>query len=249
MASPMLLFLPHNKPNYLTVAGDEETNQLSETINFNDNCGMVFCDTEESNSVVPATIDPNITTHGLNFVSPIYTQLPELTTYVDQPNVGLNKGVDYPQITYSVTDLPAPQNSFGSSTANNQPQPKVEVVSTTSKPTSSRRRMSHDQKLRHNKVEKRYRQSINTKIAKLQSVIPWAAMKALTFECDTSKIPQAQRNKPTMARVNKGEILDIATNYVLHLQQQTDELCREVAFLKLELAKFGRPLPPSPLDP
>lgn len=121
--------------------------------------------------------------------------------------------------------------------------PKVEVVPKAKK--TPRRHLSHDQKMRHNKVEKKYRHNINTKIANLQNVIPWTATKVLNFECDefTTETPI----KTGGHKINKSEVLDIATNYILHLQGQSELMNQELMFLQLELAKFRHPLPPSPL--
>ncbi|SCU96254.1 LAMI_0F05842g1_1 [Lachancea mirantina] len=45
-----------------------------------------------------------------------------------------------------------------------------------------RKRLTAHQKQAHNKIEKRYRININTKIAKLQQIIPWVASEETAFE-------------------------------------------------------------------
>lgn len=54
--------------------------------------------------------------------------------------------------------------------------------STTTKPRRNRKRLTQHQKDAHNRTEKRYRININTKIAKLQQIIPWVASEDTAFE-------------------------------------------------------------------
>ncbi|SCU82170.1 LAFA_0C09538g1_1 [Lachancea sp. 'fantastica'] len=50
-----------------------------------------------------------------------------------------------------------------------------------------RKRLTAHQKEAHNKIEKRYRININTKISKLQQIIPWVASEETAFDAGDSK--------------------------------------------------------------
>ncbi|SCU80038.1 LAME_0B01376g1_1 [Lachancea meyersii CBS 8951] len=50
-----------------------------------------------------------------------------------------------------------------------------------------RKRLTAHQKEAHNKIEKRYRININTKISKLQQIIPWVASEETAFEVGEGK--------------------------------------------------------------
>lgn len=77
------------------------------------------------------------------------------------------------------------------------PQNSTEAPRTRKK----RKRLTPDQKQAHNKIERKYRTSINAKIELLRTVVPSAA-----------------------AAMNKGAVLDEATAYILQLQQRLREL-------------------------
>ncbi|CAN3374008.1 hypothetical protein DIURU_001786 [Diutina rugosa] len=216
---------------------------------------------------IPSYNDPPMAiTSVSNGTMPYYNPPPPVTTADDfiPPVVDVQPS----QITYNVIELPAPTMPAAPPTHTPtspsvmvksepvtrpsstsfpfQPSPvlpKAEAVPKAKK--TPRRHLSHDQKMRHNKVEKKYRHNINTKIAILQNVIPWTATKVSNFECDefTAEPPK----KDGGHKINKSEVLDIATNYILHLQGQSELMNQELLFLRSELAKFRHPLPPSPL--
>lgn len=186
------------------------------------------------------------------------------------PNVNESEQWSSSQITYSVIDLPPPPPHPPSTNPIYCPIPMPPPTMAPQKPiqrshlvpndslaaaspmlsSGSRRPLNQRQKVRHNKVEKKYRQNINTKIANLQSVIPWAAQKVLNFEFDQDRLPLAQQKQNNLVKINKSEVLDIARNYILHLQRQSDEMYQEMMFIRLELAKFTHPpaLPPTPME-
>lgn len=58
----------------------------------------------------------------------------------------------------------------------------------------TRKRLTAHQKQAHNKIEKRYRININTKIAKLQQIIPWVASEQTAFEVRDSNTKTIQKN-------------------------------------------------------
>ena len=57
-----------------------------------------------------------------------------------------------------------------------------------------RKRLTVDQKQAHNKIEKKYRININTKIAKLQQIIPWVSSERTAFEVANAKAKAAKEN-------------------------------------------------------
>ncbi|AAS52290.1 ADR370Wp [Eremothecium gossypii ATCC 10895] len=105
-----------------------------------------------------------------------------------------------------------------------------------------RKRLTPHQKEAHNKIEKRYRININTKLAKLQQIIPWVASEATAFEVDDAL---RQKSSPTMMdtatltsatpKLNKSMILEKAVDYILFLQNNERLYAMEVQRLKAEL--------------
>ncbi|SCW01401.1 LAFE_0D11760g1_1 [Lachancea fermentati] len=109
------------------------------------------------------------------------------------------------------------------------------------KKRAPRKRLTAHQKQAHNKIEKRYRININTKIAKLQQIIPWVASEETAFE-----VGESLRPKPASAaalegaaaaapKLNKSMILEKAVDYILYLQNNERLYELEVQRLKKEL--------------
>lgn len=67
----------------------------------------------------------------------------------------------------------------------------------------NKRKLTASQKVAHNRVEKKYRVNINSKIHALQSVIPWL-----------DDVPQS--------RINKLVVLEKAFEYICYLREQTE---------------------------
>lgn len=70
---------------------------------------------------------------------------------------------------------------------------------------SCRRKLTNTQKEAHNKVEKKYRVNINSKIASLQMIIPWFA---------------DDKDFCVDMKVNKSTVLEKAHEYILYLQKE-----------------------------
>lgn len=69
-----------------------------------------------------------------------------------------------------------------------------------------RKRLTPHQKQAHNKIEKRYRININTKIARLQQIIPWVSSEQTAFEVSDSVRPAAQQDTSgSVAECGAGE--------------------------------------------
>lgn len=104
---------------------------------------------------------------------------------------------------------------------------------TNSKPM--RKRLTSNQKQAHNKIEKRYRININTKIAKLQQIIPWVACEKPAFEVGGSLKREQEFKKNSATRLNKSMILEKAVDYILYLQNNESLHQLEVQRLRNEV--------------
>lgn len=106
----------------------------------------------------------------------------------------------------------------------------------------SKRRLTENQKQAHNRIEKRYRININTKIAKLQQIIPWLATEqtafASTLPDDNTKITVPPNSTTKKTRLNKSMILEKAVDYILYLQNNERLYEMEVMRLKSELNQY-----------
>ncbi|EJS41529.1 tye7p [Saccharomyces arboricola H-6] len=115
------------------------------------------------------------------------------------------------------------------------------------KKRAPRKRLTPFQKQAHNKIEKRYRININTKIARLQQIIPWVASEQTAFEVGDSVKKQEEDGIETAAatplpsaaatstKLNKSMILEKAVDYILYLQNNERLYEMEVQRLKSEI--------------
>ncbi|QLL34097.1 hypothetical protein HG536_0F04230 [Torulaspora globosa] len=118
------------------------------------------------------------------------------------------------------------------------------------KKRAPRKRLTSHQKQAHNRIEKRYRININTKIAKLQQIIPWVASEQTAFavgdslkkEDGSAKEVAKQLCAASATKLNKSMILEKAVDYILYLQNSERLYEMEVQRLKDELdaLKKGR---------
>lgn len=118
------------------------------------------------------------------------------------------------------------------------------------KKRAPRKRLTSHQKQAHNRIEKRYRININTKIAKLQQIIPWVASERTAFEVGDSLKQEGgsaqevatQLSAASATKLNKSMILEKAVDYILYLQNSERLYEMEVQRLKneLEALKKGR---------
>lgn len=95
-------------------------------------------------------------------------------------------------------------------TSESGPKPSAVSHSSSKRRRCPRKRLTDSQKEAHNKVEKKYRVNINSKINCLQSIIPW-------FAAPDQKMPADMK-------VNKLMILEKAYDYILHLQKENEEM-------------------------
>ncbi|ODQ80365.1 hypothetical protein BABINDRAFT_23324, partial [Babjeviella inositovora NRRL Y-12698] len=89
-----------------------------------------------------------------------------------------------------------------------------------------RKRLTDDQKQAHNKIEKKYRININTKIAGLQLIIPWLSKEKMAFNTGRMQGENGDEIADSQ-RLNKSMILEKATDYILHIQKELERVSRE----------------------
>lgn len=82
--------------------------------------------------------------------------------------------------------------------------------------------LSVAQRKAHNQIEKKYRININSKIASLQKLVPWLSQDGVAFEINTNNLNKAssQSNDTSFKKLNKSEILDMVTEYIMLLQEE-----------------------------
>ncbi|CDK26870.1 unnamed protein product [Kuraishia capsulata CBS 1993] len=81
--------------------------------------------------------------------------------------------------------------------------------SSTPKKRKPRKRLTESQKLAHNAIEKRYRVNINAKIVNLQKLLPYEVQ------------PDPNSETP---KLNKSAVLDRASEYILSLEREREDL-------------------------
>ncbi|CAI4064882.1 hypothetical protein N7582_002815 [Saccharomyces uvarum] len=138
-------------------------------------------------------------------------------------------------------------NSLKNEIELNDPFMKTGLDAKETKKRAPRKRLTPFQKQAHNKIEKRYRININTKIARLQQIIPWVASEQTAFEVGDSVKKQDEDGNETAAatplpataatstKLNKSMILEKAVDYILYLQNNERLYEMEVQRLKSEI--------------
>lgn len=93
----------------------------------------------------------------------------------------------------------------------------------------SKRPMTATQRQSHNKIERKYRININSKIASLQRMVPWMSQDGVAFETHCSEEIKAARDSGK--KLNKSMILDMVTEYIGYLQEELRKKDEEIARL------------------
>ncbi|GMM47943.1 Tye7 protein [Pichia kluyveri] len=127
---------------------------------------------------------------------------------------------------------------------------------TTKKPRSRvKKPMTLVQRKAHNKIERKYRININSKIANLQRLVPWMSEDGVAFEIDHKKAISHENNKNKVnengnenddqienendndnsKKLNKSKILDLVTEYILILKDECKKKDIEIEELKGQL--------------
>lgn len=101
-----------------------------------------------------------------------------------------------------------------------------------SKRRASRKKLTESQKAAHNVIEKKYRININTKIERLQKLIPSITTEEAGFK--TSNRVNSS-NDMTVKKLNKSLILDKALEYIEFLQGNQLKIMTENSELKSQL--------------
>lgn len=105
------------------------------------------------------------------------------------------------------------------------------------------------QRKAHNKIERKYRININSKIANLQKLVPWMSEDGVAFEIDhkPSRLYPANQDDKLVhgdsaaglpspnKRLNKSMILDMVTEYILLLKDECRKKDNEIFYLKEQL--------------
>ncbi|GME96947.1 unnamed protein product [Ambrosiozyma monospora] len=93
--------------------------------------------------------------------------------------------------------------------------------------------MTLTQRKAHNKIERKYRININSKIANLQKLVPWMSNENIAFEVDGthSFLSSEERGK----KLNKSMILDMVTDYLVFMKEENMKLRKENDNLKAQL--------------
>lgn len=105
----------------------------------------------------------------------------------------------------------------------------VDVSRETPKP-HNRRKLSQTQKIGHNKIEKKYRNNINTKLEILHRLVPWNSTTTPNFQ------GKGDHNK-LIHKVSKSMILDGATEYIKQLIEREKRLKDECDGLRKQLTQ------------
>lgn len=124
----------------------------------------------------------------------------------------------------------SPNAETGSTPANSSTSKKPK------KKRAPRKRLTPHQKQAHNKIEKRYRININAKIAGLQQIIPWVSAEKTAFETGDGQKPDEEADTP---RLNKSMILEKATGYILHMQEEEKAMKEKLQKLSDEVKRLG----------
>lgn len=84
----------------------------------------------------------------------------------------------------------------------------------------SKKKLNADQRKAHNKIERKYRININSKIANLQKLVPWMSHERVAFEVGSLNCMP----NPDERGLNKSMVLDIVTKYITQLKAENEEL-------------------------
>ena len=187
------------------------------------------------NSPLMTAINPD---NGFDLIKNEFTQLPVAEAPVQVP-----APAPVPAPVVSVKEEPQPESSSLEAVAieDKKTQKKRTTAATTGQKTQnrkrcSRKRLTANQRETHNMIEKRYRININTKIGKLQKIIPWVACEDTAFVVDNKVLNNGEENVPVKSmKLNKSMILEKAVDYILYLQNNERLFELEVQRLRKEI--------------
>jgi hypothetical protein len=121
---------------------------------------------------------------------------------------------------------------------------KKQGTTTAKKPATKKRvkkPMTLVQRKAHNKIERKYRININSKIASLQKLVPWMSEDGVAFEIDHAKArknpcsDEFENDESTSKKLNKSKILDLVTEYLSILKDECHKKDAEISQLRKQL--------------
>lgn len=159
---------------------------------------------------------------GIDFMTSLIEQYQKAET---QPMslVHTNRSHSVPnrQMTHQLPVDPA-ENTENYITSFSVVSPKT-FKSSSALGSMKKKRCTHKRKA-HSKIERKYRININSKIARLQKLVPWMCDDDISFQVAPDgniKLPHLKREA---RKLNKSMILDIVTRYIIHLKEENKML-------------------------
>ncbi|KAG7809746.1 hypothetical protein KL924_002708 [Ogataea haglerorum] len=164
---------------------------------------------------------------------PEFTWMDDFQYDFDSHRNSLSSVGSYEPDLFEVPDVMdmAPSSSPTTSPEEEKPEPSTTAKtrrrrkSTTAR---SKKPMTVTQRKAHNKIERKYRININSKIANLQKLVPWMSNEIVAFEIDAAGLDHLQGHGLGGRKLNKSMILDIVTKYIEHLKTDNESLRKRV---------------------
>lgn len=172
-------------------------------IHLQENSDMV----SPKNTQFPNTLPPGSDT-GIDF----------MTAFIKQEDIDKLPNTESSKIrSQSLPENTVPVKKF--TTKRNAKS--ISVARKPSRGKRAKRPLNPHQRKAHNKIERKYRININSKIATLQRLVPWMCEEDVAFEVaadgQTTKVPHLNAEA---RKLNKSMILDVVTKYVAHLKAE-----------------------------
>lgn len=176
--------------------------------------GSIFSGSSRSSSTVSSTPpikeeddEDELSTRKTHILDGVSAKLQMMQRRNDLTPKALESIFDTKDVLKDTMDGQAGLASNTLTTSMSHPEPVVSQPK--KKKRCSRRRLTDTQKEAHNKVEKKYRVNINSKINSLQTIIPW-------FSNDA--------NMCMDLKINKSVILEKAFDYIVYLKSENAAL-------------------------
>lgn len=121
-----------------------------------------------------------------------------------------------------------------------------EELQTTLPPQRKRQRvkipLTSTQRKAHNRIEKKYRINLNSKIASLQKLVPGLSQENVAFETNNSLNSQENNNEKFGKKLNKSIILDKVIEYLISAREDLKAKDAGIALLKSQLDRERDPV-------
>lgn len=206
---------------------------LNSTVYSGSVCSSSSEETQQDGNISPNYVFSNELSNGFAAESEMYKES-SFSSIDEHENDG--------NLCGDISPLAGTEIKIATSTSHLKPTIKKssESLSTTPKSFKSkvRKPASHDQRLAHNRIERKYRMNINSKIANLQQLVPWMSETGIAFPVSSKTEKELSDARNTGKKLNKSTILDMVTSYISHIQNENDKKDMEIQHLKNELHKF-----------